>query len=97
MEHHKLFAGEGAGGNERTFSKYPDLWETIYSWCDPHQHEVGKLSFARVVQIALADVDARSALRQAFSKGGGAYERDPEIANTLRDNLAWAIIDAIGQ
>jgi hypothetical protein len=72
--------------------RYRTLEESVYAWCDPLQHEKGILSFDKIVEIAASDESGREVLRKSLSVGGAAYQRDPEIADGIRERLAWAVI-----
>ncbi len=81
---------------ERAFTRYPGLRETLIWWCARSGADEGPLSFSQVVQIMMDDRGAQKAVRDFLGKDP-VVGLDPEVAGGKREELAWALVDALSQ
>jgi hypothetical protein len=71
------------------------LKETIVGWSDNQGRLVGPLSLDEVVTAMAYNSEARSLGRALLSGDGEAWERDREVADTMRERIAWAIVEKL--
>jgi hypothetical protein len=80
---------------ERHLSKHKGLRETLAAWCKNNgdYENIGPLSLDAIVVLLVADTEARKAAMNFLSYGGHGWEDDPEAAESLRERIAWALVD----
>jgi hypothetical protein len=85
-------------GIESVFDKYAGLRQTLASWSNPANEDPGPLAFKEVIEILSKDGEARQeALRLLHGQPGYEmeYDRDPEAARAMREELAWALVEKL--
>lgn len=96
MEEFHGYGGENKREDSANIlSRFFGLRETLYAWCDVYGQETGPLSLDEVATLLIADSGAREAARQYIGRGGSAWLRDPERADSVREKLAWAIVEKL--
>lgn len=88
----KRRSGEGAATG---MAKYEGLEQTLYSLCSPLGDEATRMSVEQLVHILANDRATREEAKNYLSPGGRGYERDAEVADAMRERLAWKLLDFV--
>ena len=69
------------------------LRRTLSAWCDNSGEEAGPMTFDEVVSEIGKDRILLTHVREYLSPGGAGYGADMEVADHVRERLAWALVD----
>jgi hypothetical protein len=94
----------GQEADDNRLAQYPGLEESLFRYCDSYADMTGEmpagskpLGNPMLLRLLAYDENARAAVRSFLSRGGRGYERDSEIAEGLREELAWELVEYFAQ
>ena len=69
------------------------LRHTLSGWCEHNGEENGPMTFDEVVLEIGKNRMLLNNVRAYLGPGGAGYEADMEVADHMRERLAWALVD----